>query len=334
MRPGQLKRREFVTLLGGAVAAWPLAAHAQQPVIPVIGFLGSESPARSAGLIQFFRQGLGALGFVEDRNVAIEYRWAEGRNDLMSALAADLVRREVSVIAAPATTPGALAAKAATATIPVVIFTAGDPVALGLVASLSRPGGNITGATSLAGELAPKRLELLRELLPAANSMALLVNPTNLSLMAATTREAQDAARTLGLQLRILHASTEHEFDAVFARLAELPKSGLVIAVDSFFTGRREQLARLALRHRVPAIYQSRDFAQAGGVMSYGGSLADGFRLVGLYTGRILKGEKPADLPVQQTTKLELIINLTTAKTLGLDVPPTLLARADEVIEQ
>jgi ABC-type uncharacterized transport system substrate-binding protein len=328
-----MKRREFITLLGGATAAWPIAAGAQQQPIPVIGFLGSESPAQSAGLLRFFRQGLGELGFVEGQNVTIDYRWAEGRNDRLPDLAADLVHREVSVIAAPATTPGALAAKAATATIPIVMFTAGDPVALGLVASLSRPGGNITGTTSLAGELAPKRLELLRELMPTAKSMALLVNPTNPALMASTTREAQTAARTLGLTLHILHAGTEREFDAVFARLAELPANGLVIAVDSFFTGRREQLAKLALRHRVPAIYQSRDFAEVGGVMSYGGSLADGFRLVGLYAGRILKGEKPADLPVQQVTKVELINNLKTAKVLGLEVPPTLLARADEVIE-
>jgi putative ABC transport system substrate-binding protein len=328
-----MKRREFITLLGGAAAAWPLAARAQQPGMPVIGFLGSESPTRSARLVRFFRQGLGELGFLEGQNVTIDYRWAEGRNDRLPALVADLVRREVNIIAAPATTPGALAAKAATATIPIVMFTAGDPVALGLVASLSRPGGNITGTTSLAGELAPKRLELLRELMPRANNMALLLNPTNPALMASTTREAQAAARTLGLKLHILHAGTEREFDAVFAGLAELPASGLVIAVDSFFTGRREQLANLALRHRVPAIYQSRDFAEAGGVMSYGGSLADGFRLVGLYTGRILKGEKPVDLPVQQVTKVELIINLKAAKALGLDVPPTLLARADEVIE-
>jgi putative ABC transport system substrate-binding protein len=328
-----VRRREFIIFLGGAAAAWPLPARAQQQAVPAIGFLGSESPARSAGLLRFFREGLGELGFVEGQNVTIDYRWAEGRNDRLPALAADLVRREVSVIAAPATTPGALAAKAATATIPIVIFTAGDPVALGLVASLSRPGGNITGTTSLAGELAPKRLELLRELMPTANNVALLVNPTNPALMATTTREAQAAARALGLNLHILHAGTEREFDAVFARLAELPESGLVIAVDSFFTGRREQLAELALNHRVPAIYQSRDFAEAGGVMSYGGSLADGFRLVGLYTGRILKGEKPADLPVQQVTKVELIINLKNTKALGLEVPPPLIARADEVIE-
>jgi putative ABC transport system substrate-binding protein len=328
-----MKRREFITLVGGATAAWPLAVRAQQAVKPVIGFLGSESPALSASLLPFFRQGLGDLGFVEGQNVAIDYRWAEGRNDRLPALAADLVRREVTVIAAPATTPGALAAKAATATIPIVIFTAGDPVALGLIASLNRPGGNVTGTTSLAGELAPKRLELLRELVPTAADMALLINPTNPALMASTMREAQAAASTLGVALHILEAGTEREFDSVFARLAQLRASGLVIAVDSFFTSRREQLAQLALRHRVPAIYQSRDFAKAGGVMSYGGSLADGFRLVGLYTGRILKGEKPADLPVQQITRIELIINFKAAKSLGLTVSPALLARADEVIE-
>jgi putative ABC transport system substrate-binding protein len=291
-----MRRRHFLTLVGAA-AAFPRVVLAQQPGKPVIGFLGSESPALSASLLPFFRQGLGEQGFVEGQNVEIDYRWAEGRNDRLPALAAELVRRDVSVIAAPATTPGALAAKAATATIPIVIFTAGDPVALGLVASLSRPGGNVTGTTSLAGELAPKRLELLRELVPTATGMALLINPTNPVLMASTTREAQAMARTLGLELHILEASAEREFDAVFAGLAQLRAGGLVIAVDSFFTSRREQLAQLALRHRVPAIYQSRDFAQAGGVMSYGGSLADGFRLVGLYTGRILRGEKPADLP-------------------------------------
>jgi putative ABC transport system substrate-binding protein len=249
-----MRRREFSGMLVGA-AAWPLVARAQQPVKPLIGFLGSESPALVASLLRFFRQGLGELGFVEGQNVAIEYRWAEGRNDRLPSLAADLVRRKVNVIAAPATTPGALAAKSATATIPIVIFTAGDPVALGLVASLNRPGGNITGTTSLAGELAPKRLELMRELVPTATVLALLVNPTNPALMASTTREAQAVARTFGVELHVLEAGTEREFDSVFAKLTQLRASGLVIAVDSFFTSRREQLAQLALRHRVPAIY-------------------------------------------------------------------------------
>src|SRR5262245_31028689 len=328
----QLKRRQFITLLGGAAVAWPLAARAQKPT-PVVGFLGSESAAKSADLLRFFHQGLGELGFVEGQNLAIEYRWADGHNDRLPALAADLVRLEVSVIAAPATTPGALAAKAATETIPIVILTAGDPVALGLVASLNKPGGNITGATSLAEELAPKRLELMHELLPEATVLALLVNPTNPVLMEATTRETQAAADILGVELHVLQARTEREFDGILDRLSEVRAGGIVIAVDSFFTARREQLGQLALRHRVPAIYQSRAFAEAGGVMSYGGSLADGFRLVGLYTGRIFKGDKPADLPVQQTTKAELIVNLKSAEVLGVGVPPTLLARADEVIE-
>ena len=327
-----MRRRDFITLLGGAAAAWPLAARAQKPT-PVVGFLGSESAAKSADLLRFFHQGLGELGFVVGQNLAIEYRWADGHNDRLPALAADLVRREVSVIATPATTPGALAAKAATETIPIVILTAGDPVALGLVASLNRPGGNITGATSLAGELAPKRLELMHELLPKATVLALLVNPTNPVLMEATTRETQAAADTLGVELHVLQARTEREFDGIFVSLSEVRAGGLVIVVDSFFTARREQLGQLALRNRVPAIYQSRAFAEAGGVMSYGGSLADGFRLVGLYTGRILKGDKPADLPVQQTTKAELIINLKTAKALGISVPLPLSGRADEVIE-
>jgi putative ABC transport system substrate-binding protein len=327
-----MHRRKVLSVLGAA-AVWPIAAQSQNVAVPSIGFLGSESPQRAAGLLSFFHQGLGELGFVEGQNVTVDYRWAEGQNDRLPGLVADLVRRGVSVIAAPATTPGALAAKSATATIPIVVFTAGDPVALGLVASLNRPGGNITGTTSLAGELAPKRLELMREVVPTARTMALLINPTNPTLMSATTKEAEAAAHVLGIDLHILHAGTDREFDTVFARLAELRASGLVIAVDSFFTARRVQLAELALRHRVPAIYQSREFAEAGGVMSYGGSLADGFHLVGLYTGRILKGEKPADLPVVQVSKVELIVNLRIAKNLGLTIPLSLLGRADEVIE-
>jgi ABC-type uncharacterized transport system substrate-binding protein len=326
-------RREFITLLGGAAVAWPLFAHAQQPAMPVIGFLGSESPALFENRLRIFHQGLNEAGFVEGKNVAIEYRWAEGKNDRLPTLAADLVRRQVSVIVSPGTTPGALAAKRATATIPIVIFTAGDPVALGLIASLNRPGGNITGTTSLGGELGPKRLGLLHDLMPKATVMALLVNPTNPALAESTVKDVQATARTLGLQLHILHASTERDFDTVFATLVELRASALVIAIDSFFTARREKLAALALRHGISAIYQYRDFAAAGGVMSYGDSLTAAYRLVGVYTGRILKGEKPADLPVQQSMKAELVINLKTAKGLGLDVPATLLARADEVIE-
>ncbi len=324
-------RREVVGLLCATVLRpWP--ARAQQPR-PVIGFLGSESPARFVEPLRFFRQGLEELGFVEGQNVSIEYRWALGRNDRLPTLARELVSQNVSVIVAPATTPGALAAKAATSTIPIVIFTAGDPVALGLVASLNNPGGNVTGTTSLAGELAVKRLELMRELIPSAKVIGLLVNPSNPQLMASTTSQAQAAARTLGIRLHVLEASTERDFDAVFDKLAELRAGGLVIAVDSFFTGRRIQLAEMAARHRMPTIYQSRDFAESGGIMSYGGSLADGFRLVGHYAGRLLKGDKPADLPVQQSTKAELFINLKTAKLLGVDVPPALLVRANDVIE-
>jgi putative ABC transport system substrate-binding protein len=326
-----MRRREFITLLGGA-AVWPVAARAQQTLMPVIGFLGSDSPALSVSHLRFFRQGLSETGYVEGENVAIEYRWAEGQNDRLPALVADLVRRQVSVIAAPGTTPAALAAKAATTTIPIVFFTAGDPVALRLVASLNHPGGNLTGATSLGSQLALKRLELLHELMPTTTVMALLVNPTNPALAEATAKELLDASRSLGLRLHILHASTERDFDSVFAALVQLRASALVIAVDSFFTGRKEQLGALALRHGIRAIYQSRDFAAAGGLMSYGGSLTEAYRLVGLYTGRILKGEKPADLPVQQVTKVELVINLKTAKTLGLTIPPSLLLRADEVI--
>jgi putative ABC transport system substrate-binding protein len=327
-----MRRREFITLLSG-VAAWPLSARAQQPALPMIGFLSSESPAVFANLLDTFRQGLREVGYVEGQNVVIEYRWAEGQNDRLPALATDLVHRGVRVIAVPVTTPGALAAKAATTTIPIVIFTGGNPVALGLVDSLNRPGGNITGITSLGEELAAKRLELMHELMPSATIMALLINPTNSALAASTTKVAQAAARTLGLQLHILQASAEREFDTVFARLAQLQASALVIAVDSFFTGRREQLAALAFRHKVPAIYQTRDFADAGGLMSYSANLREALRLVGLYTGRLLKGEKPADLPVQQATKVELIINLKVAKALNITVPNTLIGRADEVIE-
>jgi putative tryptophan/tyrosine transport system substrate-binding protein len=327
-----MRRREFIGLLGGA-GAWPLAARAQQPAIPVIGFLSSESPALFASFLGVFRQGLSEAGFVEGQNVAIEYRWADGQNERLPILAADLVRRQVSVIAAPGSTPAALAAQRASATIPIVILTGGDPVALGLIASLNRPGGNVTGVTSLGRELAPKRLGLLHELVPTATVMALLVNPTNTALTESTTRDVQAAAHTLGLQLHVLHAGSEGDFDAVFSSLIELRASALVIAVDSYFTVRREQLAGLALRHGMPAVYQYRDFAAAGGVMSYGGSLAEGYHLAGLYTGRIIKGEKPANLPVHQVTRVELVINLKTAKALGLVPSPSLLGRADEVIE-
>ena len=322
-----MNRREFIMLLGGAVA-WPLAARAQQ-AMPAIGFLGSES---FEDRLRAFRQGLRDTGYVEGNNVAIEYRWAEGQNDRLPTLAANLVRIRVTVIATP-DTPAALAAKAATTTIPIIFFTAANPVEIGLVANLARPGGNLTGVTTLGLEVGPKRLELLHELVPAATTMALLVNPTSLALSERTTRDLQTAARALGLKIHVLHASTEREIDSAFATFAQLRAGGLVIGPDAFFTSRAEELAALALRHRVPAIYQFREFVEAGGLMSYGTDLTDGNRLTGVYTGRILKGEKPADLPVQQSSKAELIINLKTARALGLTVPEFILARADEVIE-
>jgi ABC-type uncharacterized transport system substrate-binding protein len=325
-----MRRRQFIRLLGGA-AAWPLAARAQQPAMPVIGFLNGAAAWEYAHHVATFRQGLSETSYVEGRNVAIEYRWAESHYDRLPAMAADLVRRQVTVIAAIGG-PAALAAKAATATIPIVFVTAVDPVEAGLVASLNRPGGNLTGVSSLNSELVPKRLELLHELLPTATIFALLVNPTGPNAQP-QSRELQAAAQALGLHSHVLHASSERDFDTVFASLLQLQAGGLVIATDGLFIGRGEQLGALTVRHRVPAIFQYREFAAGGGLMSYGGSLADAYWRVGQYTGRLLKGEKPADLPVQQATKVELIINLKTAKALGLTVPDTLLARADEVIE-
>jgi putative ABC transport system substrate-binding protein len=328
-----MNRRELITLLSGAAAAWPFAARAQQSTMPVIGFLGSESPDLYAGRLRAFRQGLSESGYVDGQSVAIEYRWAEGHYDRFPALLADLVRRKVTVIAAVAGTPPALAAKAATTTIPIVFVTAGDPIAVGLVASHNRPGGNITGVTSMSVELGPKQLEVLRELVPTATIIALLVNPTNPTNAETLSRDLQGAARTLGLQLHVLYASTEREFDTVFATLPRLRAGALVIGSDPFFNSRIEQLVALAVRHAVPAMYPFREYAIAGGLISYGDSIADAFSRVGVYTGRILKGEKLADLPVQHSTKVEMFINLNTARALGLEVPTTLLARADEVIE-
>jgi putative ABC transport system substrate-binding protein len=325
-----MRRRQFITLLGGAAATWPLTARAQQAAMPVVGFLNSQSADEYAHYVRDFREGLGEAGFVEGRNVAIEYRWAETQNDRLPALAADLVSRQVRVIAA--NTFAALATKAANTTIPVVFVTAGNPVELGLVASLSRPGGNVTGVTALSVEVAPKRLELLHELIPTANAMALLVNPTNPSLAEPQSRDLRAAARTLGLQLHVVQASTERDFETVFAALRQLQVSALVVASDALFTSRREQLVALTLRHAMPTIFDH-DFAEAGGLMGYGGSFAHAYHQAGVYTGRILKGDKPADLPVEQATKIELIINMKTAKALGLTFPITLLGRADEVIE-
>jgi putative ABC transport system substrate-binding protein len=326
-----MKRRQFITLLGGA-AAWPLAASAQQPAMPVIGFLGTTSAPAYVRQAVAFREGLQEAGYYEGQNVAIQYRWAENQTDRLPALVADLVRRQVTVIATTSI-PATLAAKAATTTIPIVFQTGFDPVETGLVATLNRPGGNLTGVSTLAVELEPKRLELLHEVVPTATIISVLLNPTNSPIAESQLNNLQAAARTLGLQLQVLHASNERDFEPVFARLGQLRIGALAIGADAFFNSRSGQLAALALRHAVPTIYQFREFAVAGGLMSYGGSLTDAHRLVGVYTGRILKGEKPADLPVQQSTKVELIINLKTAKALGLDVPPMLLSRADEVIE-
>ena len=325
-----MKRREFLLLLSGAVTA-PRALCAQQKAMPVIGYLDGTSPGPGAPLVAAFRQGLGETGYVEGKNLAIEYRWAEFRYDRLPALAADLVGHKVDVIAT-GSLAGMQAAKSATSTIPVVFFGGGDVVALGLVASLARPGGNLTGFTTMSLELNPKRLELLSELVPQARVIALLANPNN-PQTEAVIRDVRDAARAKGVQLYVLKASMESEIDAAFASLVQLHAGALVVMGDAFFFSRREQLVALASRHAVPAIYDVHEYAAAGGLISYGPSLTGLWRQVGIYAGKILKGTKPVDLPVQQPTTFELVVNLTTAKTLGLTVPPSILARADEVIE-
>jgi putative ABC transport system substrate-binding protein len=327
-----MRRRQFITLLGGAAAAWPLAARGQQPAMPVIGFLNAQSADTLTHAIAAFRQGLNETGYTEGRNVAIEWRWAEGQGDRLPALAAELVQRQVAVIASTGGDPTALAAKRATTTLPIVFTIGGDPVALGLVASLNRPGGNITGITQIAVLLDPKRLEVLHELMPGIAVVAVLRNPNNAN--AETQVQAlQVAARTMGIELRFVGAATERDIDAAFATLAEMRIGALVVASDPFFNGRRQQIVAQATRLAVPAIFHQREFALEGGLMSYGTSVTDMYRQAAIYAGRILRGEKPADLPVQQSTKVEFVVNLRTAKRLGLTFPLPLIGRADEVIE-
>jgi putative ABC transport system substrate-binding protein len=327
-----MKRREFITLLGGAAAGWPLAARAQQPAMPVIGFLSILTPSDAPRFLAAFQLGLNEAGFVDGRNVAIEYRWAEGQYDRVPALAADLVRRRVTVIVVSGGAVSALAAKTATSIIPIVFVIGDDPIRFGVVHSLNQPGGNITGVTLFISELMAKRLELLSQAMPSTPAIAMLVNPKNPNAES-EAKELESVARTSGRALRLLNASTESDIEAVFATLVQQRLGALLVGTDTFFYSQRNQLVALAARHSIPAIYFEREFAAAGGLMSYGPNFSGDWRQTGIYTGRILKGAKPADLPVVQPTKFELVINLQTAKALGLDVPPSLLARADEVIE-
>jgi putative tryptophan/tyrosine transport system substrate-binding protein len=328
-----MRRREFISLLGGAPAAWPLVARAQQPAMPVIGFLDSRSPDGMTDRLRAFHEGLKDSGYVERENVAIEYHWAENQLDRLPELAAELVRQQVAVIVASGGIAPALAAKAATTTIPIVFLAAEDPVRLGLVASLAKPGGNLTGINFFNAESTAKRLQLLREMVPGAARIAVLVNPANATTTETTLRDVQPAARAMGLQIQVLNASTNREIDAAFATFVRERPDAVFVGIDPFLISRRVQLAQLATLHQVPAAYALREFAEAGGLMSYGTNIADAFRQIGVYAGRILKGAKPADLPVVQSTKFELVINASTARMLGLTVPSTLLATADEVIE-
>jgi putative ABC transport system substrate-binding protein len=328
-----MKRREFITLVGGAAAAWPLAARAQQGAMPVIGFLDSRSPEALADRLRAFRRGLKEANLVEGENVTIVYLWAENQLDRLPALAAELVRRKVGVIVVSGGPAVTAAAKAATSTIPVIFGTAEDPVRLGFVASLARPGGNLTGINFLNRELATKQLELLRELVPKATRLAALVNPANAAVHESVLREVELGARALGLQVEVLNAGTSREIDAAFATLVRERCDALFVAADAFFNSRRLQLSLLAMRHAVPAIYSGREFAEAGGLITYGSDITDAYHQIGIYSGRVLKGARPADLPVVQSTKLELVINHQTARTLGLTVPDKLLVAADEVIE-